>query len=246
MLKKSHISNIEIYSPEWHQQRLGRGTSSKMFSIMGAEGFGKAGDSYIYQKVGESLTGQSNDKEFEFDEDLDWGKMYEHEGIKTFARKMGIELLVTQKLITDENGQFSSTPDAIWIHGECKIDTGEYNVSTAECKCPRTYHNFIPKFLCKTPADLYKINKPDYWQTIDQMDQCGAAKGYFFVYHPYFPEGSNINIIEFRKMDLWEQFKLLSARKKMFLHNFQETRQKMLGLIDKNTIPDPAPAKYAS
>lgn len=244
MLKKSHISNIEIYSPEWHKFRLSRGTSSRMFHIMGSEGWGKAADTYIFQKVGESLTGQSNDKEFEFDEDLDWGKMYEHEGLQTFARKMNIEFLVSQKLISDPDNQFSTTPDAIWVHGECKIDTSEYNVSIAECKCPRTYHNFIPKFLCKTPADLYKINKPDYWQTIDQMDQCGAAKGYYFVYHPYFPEGSNINIIEFRKIELWDQFKLLAARKKMFLQKFQEIREQMLGLTGKTTMPMPMPATY--
>ncbi len=230
MLKKSYITNIEIYSDEWHKFRLGKATSSRMSAILGAEGFGKAGETYVYQKVGELLTGQSNDKELDFDEDLDWGKMYENDGIKAFAKKMGIDLLVTQKLISNPEGQFSTTPDAIWVHGECKIDTSEYNVSIAECKCPRTYHNFIPKFLCKTPRDLYKINKPNFWQTIDQMDQCGAAKGYFFVYHPYFPEGSNLGIIEFRKMELWDEFKLLASRKKEFLQRFEETRLQMLGL----------------
>jgi hypothetical protein len=229
MLKKSHISGIEIYSEDWHKYRIGRGTSSKIHAICGEQGFGKAGDTYIYQKVGESLTGKSNDKELDFDEDLEWGKLYETEAINVFAKRMGIRLLVTQKLISDPDGNFSSTPDAIWVHGECKIDTTEYSVSTAEAKCPRTYHNFIPKFLCKTPADLYRINKENYWQTIDQMDQCGAATGYFFVYHPYFPEGSNLNIIEFRKMELWEHFKLLSARKKQFVQRFEEIRQKMLG-----------------
>lgn len=231
MLKKSHISNIEIYSEDWHKHRLGKATSSKMFTICGADGFGKSGESYIYQKVGEYLTGQSNEKEFEFDEDLDWGKMYEVQGIRAFAKKMGIDLLVSQKMVSEPGGNFSSTPDAIWVHGECKIDTNEYNVSTAECKCPRTYHNFIPKFLCKTPADLYKINKSDFWQTIDQMHQCGASKGYFFVYHPYFPEGSNLNIIEFRQMELWKEFKLLADRKKEFVRRFEETRLKMTGQI---------------
>lgn len=230
MLHKSYITNIEIYSDEWHKFRLGKGTSSKISAIMGAEGFGKAGETYLYQKVGEFLTGQSNDKELEFDEDLDWGKMYEGEGIKAFSKKMGIQYLVTQKIISNPAGQFSTTPDAIWVHGECKIDTNEYNVSIAECKCPRTYHNFIPKFLCRTPADLYKINKSNYWQVLDQMDQCGAAIGYFFVYHPYFPEGSNLNIVEFKKMELWEQFKLLSVRKKLFLQKFDEIHKQMLGL----------------
>lgn len=230
MLKKAHISNIEIYSEDWHRYRIGRGTSSKIHAICGAEGFGKAADTYVFQKVGEFLTGKSNEREFEFDEDLEWGKMYEPQAIEAFAKKMGIKLLVTQKLISDPNGIFSSTPDAIWVHGECKIDTSEYNVSTAEGKCPRTYHHFIPKFLCKTPADLYKISKENFWQTVDQIDQAGAAVGYFFVYHPYFPEGSNLNIIEFKKMDLWEHFRLLSVRKKQFAQRFEEIRQKMLGL----------------
>ena len=234
MLKKSHITSIEIYSPEWHQYRLGRGTSSKISAIMGPEGFGRSGETYIYQKVGEALTGQSNEKEFEFDEDLDWGKLYEVEATHAFARKMGIKLLVVQKLISDPDSGFSTTPDAIWVHGECVMDTSEYNVSIAEGKCPRTYHNFIPKFLCKTPMDLYKINKSDFWQTIDQMDQCGAAKGYFFVYHPYFPEGSNLNIIEFRKVELWDQFKLLSARKKMFKEKFSDLKAQMLGQFVKS------------
>lgn len=230
MLKKSHISNITVYTDEWHKFRLSKGTSSRMHNIMGVEGWGKAADTYVYQKVGEFLTGQSNDKEFEFDEDLDWGKLYETDAIRAFAKKMGIELLVVQKIISDPEGQFSSTPDVIWVHNECIIDSSEYNVSCGEGKCPRTYHNFIPKFLCRTPMDLYKINKPDFWQTIDQMDQCGASKGYFFVYHPYFPEGSNLNIIEFRKVELWEQFKLLSARKKMFIQKFESLKSQMLGI----------------
>lgn len=230
MLKKSHITNIEIYSKEWLEHRLGKATSSKMSHITGAEGFGRSGETYVFQKVGEVLTGQSNDREYEFDEDLEWGKLYEPQAVEAFANKMGIKLLVTQKLISEPKGMFASTPDAIWVHGECRIDTSEYNVSTAEGKCPRTYHNFIPKFLCKTPADLYKINKGDYWQTIDQMDQCGASKGYFFVFHPYFPEGSNLNIIEFRKIELWEHFKLLSDRKKLFSQKFDELLKKMLGV----------------
>lgn len=230
MLKKSHISKIEIYSQEWHQYRLGKATSSRMHMIMGAEGFGKAGWTYLYQKVGELLTGQSNDREFEFDEDLDWGKLYEPDAVRAFGKKMGVEFLVVQQLIGDPKGNFSSTPDALCVHGECIIDSDEYNVSTVEGKCPRTYHNFIPKFLCKTPADLFRISKMDYWQTIDQMDQAGASKGYYFVFHPYFPEGSNINIIEFRKMDLWEHFKLLSERKKKFVFEFNELFKKMIGV----------------
>jgi hypothetical protein len=185
---------------------------------------------YIYQKVGEEITGISNDKEFEFDEDLEWGLKYEPDAINAFGKKMGIDFLVTQKLISDPNSRFATTPDAIWVHNECKIDSTEYNVSTAEGKCPRTYHWFIKYFLCKTPQDLYKIKKEYFWQTIDQMHQCGAATGYFFVYHPLFPEGSNLNIIKFSQMELWDEFKKLAERKKIAVQKYEEVRKQMLGL----------------
>lgn len=230
MLKKSHITNIEIYSNEWQKHRLGRFTSSKMHSLMTERGFGDAAMTYIYQKVGEDITGISNDKDYEFDEDLDWGLKYEPDAIRAFGKAMNIEFLVTQKLISDTGGRFASTPDAIWIHNECKLDATEYNVSTAEGKCPRTYHWFIKYFLCKTPTDLYKLKPNYFWQTIDQMDQCGAAVGYFFVYHPFFPEGSNLNIITFKKMELWDYFKRMSERKKLAVTSFEEVRQQMLSL----------------
>lgn len=226
MLKKSHITNIEIYSDDWHIHRLGRFTSSRMVALIGEKAF----NSYLYQKVGEIMTGKSNDKEFEFNEDLDWGKLYEDEAIQLFGQKMGIQFLVTQKLISDPDSKFASTPDAIWVHGESKIVENEYNVSTAECKCPRTYHNFIAYCMCKTPADLKSKKADYYWQTIDQMHQTDAAVGYFFVYHPYFPPGSNLHIIKFRKMELWEDFRYLSERKRLAVVAFEEIRSQMLAL----------------
>lgn len=230
MLKKSHITNIEIYSDEWHEFRRGKFTSSKMVSLMGEDGLTKGSLTYIYQKVGEEITGISNDKEYDFDEDMEWGKKHEPEAIRAFGNKMGIDFLVTQKIISNPGTRFSSTPDAICVHGECKLDDSEYQVSSAEGKCPRTYHRFIQFFLCKTPLDLYKLDKNYFWQTVDQMDQCGAAVGYFFVYHPYFPEGSNLNIITFKKMELWDYFKRLAARKKEAVQKFENIRQEMLGL----------------
>lgn len=227
MLKKAHISNIEIHSPEWHKFRLGRFTSSRMSAIMGEDGLSKGGMTYIYQKVGERLTGESNEREIDFDEDLEWGKRYEPEAIEAFGRAMNLKFLVTQKLVADPESQFSSTPDALMVHNECLLDESEYNVSTVEGKCPRTYHRFIPFFLCKTPLDLYKLDKVYFWQTIDQMHQCGAAVGYFFVYHPLFPEGSNLNIITFKQMELWDYFKRLSQRKKEIVQKFGEILSQM-------------------
>ena len=242
MLKKSHITNIEIYKPEWHQFRLTKFTSSKASNLIST---GEAFTTYIYQKVGESLTGLSNEKEvIEFNEDLEWGLKYEYEATIAFGKAMGIEFLVVQKIISDPEDQFSSTPDAIWVHGECKIDTSEYNVSTAEGKCPRTFHWFIKFCMCKTPEDVKKVKSDYYWQVIDQMSQCGAAVGYFYVYHPFFPEGSNLHIIKFSKMELWDDFKWLADRKKLAKQKFQEIKSKMMSLKLQNNLQVPKQTTY--
>ena len=60
MLKKAHISNIQIYTPEWDNIRKGRFTSSKISEIIGEDGITKSGGmSYIYQKAGEKITNRS-------------------------------------------------------------------------------------------------------------------------------------------------------------------------------------------
>jgi putative phage-type endonuclease len=221
MLKKSHISNIEIYSDEWHQFRLGKFTSSRIHAIMGeslTEGF----VTYVDQKVGEEMTGQTTayDEEIE-DENTAWGRQYEPEALKKFQVENKVNFLVTQKMISNPKSRFSSTPDAIWVHGE-SLDQTEYNVSTLEVKCPRKYHKFNKLFRCKTPQDLYKVSRPYYWQVLDQMDNCDSAVGYFACYHPLYPEWGQFRQIEFKKIDLWDDFKRLKQRKLLAEQKFHE------------------------
>jgi hypothetical protein len=228
MLHKDHISKIQIYSEEWHQFRKGKFTSSRINCLMTDKEFAEGAMTYIYHKVGETITGHttSEDDQIE-DENTVWGIKYEPEAIAKFGNKLGIKFLATQKMITNPEGQFSSTPDAIWIRGISQNEY-EYNVRTVEVKCPRKYHKFIPFYMAKTPADIKKLSKVYYWQVVDQMHNCFSSVGYFVVYHPLFPEGSNMNIIEFKKMDLWEDFKLLEQRKKSAVAKFNEIRSGLL------------------
>jgi hypothetical protein len=224
MLHKSWISDIEIYSEQWHQMRLGKATSSKMFTQTTDKPLTDGAWTYIYQKVGEELTGHTTaeDEQIE-DENTIWGLTNEPIALQRFQEKMKVDFLATQKLIYHPDSRFSSTPDAIWIHG-LALNGEEYNVSTNETKCPRKYHKFIPLYLCTTPAQLKAFNRNYYWQVLDQMDNCDSAIGYFCAFHPLFPEGSNLRIIEFKKIELWDDFKLLKQRKKLFVEKFEETR----------------------
>lgn len=226
MLKVGHISNIQIYSEEWDRARLGRFTSSRISPLMAERGLSDGGQTYIYHKVGEFITGKSTalDDDVIEDENTMWGKDNEPMAIRKFGLLMNIEFLVVQKMIFDPEGQFSSTPDALWIHGQSVLKAEEYNVSTLEVKCPRKYHKFIPLYECQTPADLKAFNKNYYWQVIDQMYNADSAMGYFGAFHPLFPEGKNLRVIEFRKIDLWDEFKKMKERKAQTIALFNKIK----------------------
>lgn len=230
MLHIYHISKVQIYSDEWQLTRRGKLTSSRIFTLMGEKPFTTGAMTYIYHKAGETLTGHitAEDEQFE-DENTAWGNTYEPEAIRLFSQTKQIQYLATQKLIHNPNKQYSSTPDAIWIHGVCQNQV-EYNVSTLEVKCPRKFHRFIPFQRCRTPAEIKKLSTMFYWQVIDQMWNCGSALGYFMVYHPQFPPQANHRIIEFKKMDLWDDFKLLTQRKEMATQKMEEIKLEMLSV----------------
>ncbi len=232
MLKKAHISNVQIYTQEWDDMRKGRFTSSKISEIMGEETVTKiAGMSYIYQKAGEKITNKSMADEDEVieDENTSWGRENEPAAIRKFGRTMGIEFLVTQKIIFDPNSNESSTPDAIWVHGQSVLKEDEDHVSTLEVKCPRKYNRFIPLWECTTPEELRKFSKKYYWQVIHQMRICDAAFGYFACFHPLFPDATNMRIIKFEKLNLWPDFKKMNDRIEQASKIYQMLRNRFSG-----------------
>ena len=232
MLHKSCISNIEIYSPEWNAVRLGRLTSSRISVLMGEKALSIGAMSYIHQKAGEFITGQTlaEDEGPIEDENTVWGLQTEPEALNRFGVAKKIKYLVTQKVIFQPGGRTSSTPDALWIIDSSVLKEDCYNVATVEVKCPRKYHRFFPLYAIKTPAELKKSYSGYFWQVIDQMSTCSAAIGYFVCYHPLFPAGKNMNIIEFRKIDLWDEFALLEKRK-------EQAVQKLLEIVNSFASP---------
>lgn len=230
MLHKSWISNIEIYTPEWDQMRLGKFTSSKIHCLMTNKQFTDDGVAYIHQKVGELLTGHSTcgvDEKIE-DENTAWGVTNEPFALQAFGKLKGLKYLVTGKLIHQPGSRFSSTPDALWVLNSSVTKEDHYAVASVEVKCPHKFNRFIPLYSCDTPADVKKENKSYYWQVIDQMDNCCAAAGYFAVFHPFFPQGNNLKVIEFKKIDLWDDFAFLQQRKQLALEAFGKIYSKFL------------------
>lgn len=227
MLKIANITNIQMLSEEWFRGRLAKFTSSEWHYWMGDKPHTVGAMSYTYRKIGEEMTGFACRDEVDT-KATEWGHTYEAEGIKAFQQAKEVEFIVTQKLITEEGSRFGSTPDFL-VPLMKSADGLYYDVITGEVKCPPSYDKYIALARCRTPAQVKATNKEYFWQVIDQMYNCDALRGFLVIYHPLFKTGG-LNIIEFRKLLLREEFKLMEERKKIAIATFNEVREEMFNL----------------
>ena len=216
-----------MHSPEWQLSRLGKFTASMAHCFMGERGIGDGGITYVRSRIGEELTGISSMKEVDTDA-MRWGLMHEPFAIQEFGKLKGVDFLVTQKLIADTSTRFGATPDCMWVKKESE-DKLKYDVCTGEVKCYPTYANHIACALCETPQQIKKEDKQAYWQVIMQMDECDCLVGYLVYYHPDFKAGS-LRVIEFRKIELIAEFKLLKERQKQLLEMFEREREMLMNI----------------
>lgn len=214
-----------MHSDAWYAGRLGKFSSSMIHTLMGKTPFTDGAMTYIMERVGEELSGQPAKREIDTDATR-WGLLYENEAIKKFGATMGLEFLVVQKLIVVPETRFSSTPDFLIVrkeHGDA------YDVSTGEVKCFPSYGHYIECALCKSPEELKQVDRKIYWQILDQMDNCDCLTGYGVFYHPLMRAGG-FKYIEFEKIKLTEDLKLLKERKNLAVKKFEELRDKMINL----------------
>lgn len=228
MLKKDRISKIKIFSDEWQVARMGKFTSSKISSLMAKSENSDGFMTYVYQKVGEELTGKPVYDDMPPTDAMQWGLEYEPVAIRKFGEIKKLDFLIVQQLIIVPNSRFMSTPDALMVMNESTDETA-YNVATVEVKCFPTYTNYITLALCKKPSDVKKEFAYVYWQVLDQMDNCDCLTGYLVCYHPLFKAG-NLSIIEFKKIELYEDIKFLKHRKQKAVEKFEEVRAELIAI----------------
>lgn len=233
MLRKDWITNVPMVdeggnlTEQWRAARLSKFTASEWHKMMGEKEFTQGALSYIYTRVGENLSGlpcrddASNDA-------TRHGHMYEKNGLDEVKRILKVEYLVTQKVISEPDSLFGCTPDGIIIKNVLQDDTG-YEVETVEVKNPYSYEAYIALALCETPEDIKRVDKSYYWQVLFQMNICGALKGYLVIHQPFFKVGKT-RIIEFRRVNLRDDFKLIEVRKKLAIDKFNEVREKLFNL----------------
>jgi hypothetical protein len=197
---KALASASEQGSDRWFDIRVGRFTSSEFYKLiqpgkrpMTAEelaarpksGVGSkvqfiddhsrlsdGGETYIYQKVSEVLTGQSRQEIFSYA--LDWGQTWEPVAAEHYEKVYGV---TTEPIsFVPWGDHFGGSPDRI---------VGDELI---EIKCPHEPANQV-KYLMYTDANDLKMNHADYyWQIMCNLLWTGKKAANFVTFDPRFKD----------------------------------------------------------
>ena len=162
-------------------QRIGKFTGSEVWKLMGAKGLGKTGETYIYEKAAEFLTGVPVKPEFQA-ASTQWGIDHEAEAKGYFEAATGLKIISSETLT---NGEITGTPDGI-IEG---------NEIGFEIKCPFNSGNHLKNLSMSKALDLLDLHPEYYWQVTSYMWLTGLTKWKFCSYDPRFKEEKRMLIL---------------------------------------------------
>lgn len=181
---------IEQRTLQWHRERLGLFTASKVGDLMVSgrkkdEIFGETAKSYIAKVTAERLLDPAMvADDFAFENYLNetshetkamsWGVAYEDMARDRYAEIAGVEVAEAPSIKHPELECLSCSPDGMVAED-----------GLVEIKSPQA-ENFLKYCLAiKRGASLKDLNKGYYWQVMTQLAVTGRKWCDFIVYHPY-------------------------------------------------------------
>jgi putative phage-type endonuclease len=166
------IVESEQRTNEWLSLRKGKFTASDIHKIMGVKGLGKTGETYVWEKVAESIGADMPDVTSYA---MSRGISLESEAKDYYTSITGKNIVDQPFIIADWCENAGCSPDG-FIEGS---DTG------FEVKCPINPVIHVKRFLYKSQEDL-KANEPEiYWQIMMAMAVTGFTR---WVFASYFPD----------------------------------------------------------
>lgn len=144
------LSELEVAEnaplSDWQKARLGKITASRFGDVKRLKNgeWGETALSYLYDLVGEHLTGQPAGN-FVGNSATDWGNEYEAEALREYTRRTGRKVKTGQTFLQHSELQFvGGTPDGL---------VGERGI--VEVKCPFTFKNHLRTVINRTVPDEY-------------------------------------------------------------------------------------------
>lgn len=176
-------------SDEQKKKRLGMFTGSEIYKLMGARGFGKTGETYIYEKASEIFTGQSAKQDFS-SAATSWGNDHELEAMLYYESATKNKVVKGKTL---NNGIICGTPDGLCER--ISMYTGDVDKFGIEIKCPFNPGNHMQNLLMNSQDDLLKLRPEYYWQCISYMWLTKLNKWVFCSYDPRFTDNKRMLIL---------------------------------------------------
>lgn len=188
------IDNIEQRSTEWHRQRLGHFTGSKISDLMKTgrkkdDPWSETAKTYIYQVAGERLFSPVFLKDDSIFEDylaqtsfttkaMQWGTEQEDAAKNVYMQiHEGVEIAEVSSCKHDDIPFFAASPDGIVYDRE--------GLKCIEVKCPSiaTHMRYYSEI---HDGETLKAVKPEYyWQVMAEMSCTGASSTDFMSYCPW-------------------------------------------------------------
>lgn len=152
---------------EWHEERLGKFTSSNIHKLMGKKGLGDTGRSYCLQLAIDLVEGKDWNEDF-ISFDMQRGIELEPLAFAKFSEIMSEDFIqVTTSEFITSNGYTGSSPDGL---------VGDFG--TLEIKCPKR-----DKFFKLIALGASEIDPEYFYQMQHQMLETGRRIAYFFNYY---------------------------------------------------------------
>jgi exodeoxyribonuclease (lambda-induced) len=168
---------MEQRTHEWHQVRGGKFTASNIHRLMGIKGLGKTGETYIMEKVVESLGVEIPSVQTYV---MQYGIEMEPYAKAYYESAMGCKIQDVAFQIATWNKDAGCSPDGLII-GQNK---------GLEIKCPYNPVHHVENLLIKSQEDLKQLRTEYYWQIQMSMAVFDLPEWDFVSYHPEF-SGTN-------------------------------------------------------
>lgn len=166
---------------EWQQIRQGRITASEIHKILAPKGLGKTGETYLFEKVAEAFTGETQEVKTPA---MEWGIELEPFGKGYFESARNIKLTDIGFI---EFGKYAGcSPD-----GYIEAENAGF-----ELKCPFNSENHIKNLLLENQAQ-FKAERPEYyWQVMSSLMFTRWDKWYFASFDPRFTGKNRMKVLE--------------------------------------------------
>ena len=164
---------IEQRSEEWLKLRMGKFTASEIHRLMGKKGLGLTGETYILEKVSESL---GVPIPIFVTKAMEYGTLTEPIAKFHYERAMKVSIKEQPFIIPDWCDQAGCSPDGV-------VKYRKYGI---EIKCPQNPVNHIQYLLLKNQEELKDQFPQYYWHIMMCLAVTKLKKWQFISYHEDF------------------------------------------------------------